>query len=201
LRSSGLIGARLRRLPVPRQQVVEPLCGMVGDAGEHVGEPRPADSTSFNLQVTMTLYMAAACCPLRSEPANSHDFRPKAIPRIARSAALFDRQIRPSSRKRETHRPLLPVHQDIAPAALSPFRRQNPKEEPGALAVLAGIWAGGEEKSWSLPQPWRPYGIFTHSGNCGCLTSVPPRLPLPARKVPRTQAVPRNPFHYRSSIA
>src|SRR6266404_1673420 len=57
-------------------------------------------STSFILAVTMMLYMAAARCPPRSEPANNHDFRPKAMPRSALSAALFDRQIRPSSRKR-----------------------------------------------------------------------------------------------------
>ena len=30
-----------------------------------------------------------------------------------------------------------------SPAALSPFRRQNPREEPGALAAHAGICAGG----------------------------------------------------------
>src|SRR5205807_5803401 len=51
-------------------------------------------STSFILAVTMMLYMAAARCPPRSEPANNHDFRPKAMPRSALSAALFDRQIR-----------------------------------------------------------------------------------------------------------
>src|SRR6202166_470833 len=48
----------------------------------------------------MMLYMAAARCPPRSDPANSHDFLPRAIPRNARSAALFDKQMRPSSRKR-----------------------------------------------------------------------------------------------------
>jgi hypothetical protein len=37
------------------------------------------------------------------------------------------------------HQPLLPVHQDTTPAALSPFRRQNPREEPGALAAHAGL--------------------------------------------------------------
>src|ERR1700719_2335490 len=51
------------------------------------------------------------------------------------------------------HRPLLPVDQDTTPAALSPLRRQNPREEPGALAAHAGICAGGEEKSSSLPRP------------------------------------------------
>ena len=44
--------------------------------------------------------MAAARCPPRSEPQNSHDFLPKAIPLSARSAALFERQARPSSRNR-----------------------------------------------------------------------------------------------------
>src|SRR5438445_6061746 len=57
-------------------------------------------SMLFNLAVTIRLYIAAARCPPRSEPANNHDFRPRAMPRNARSAALFDRQIRPSSRKR-----------------------------------------------------------------------------------------------------
>src|SRR3979490_2527375 len=31
----------------------------------------------------------------------------------------------------------------------------DPREEPGALAAHAGICAGGEEKSSSLPRPWR----------------------------------------------
>src|ERR1700755_3013096 len=57
-------------------------------------------STSFIFAVTMRLYIAAARCPPRSEPAKSHDFLPRAIPRSARSAALFDRQMRPSPRKR-----------------------------------------------------------------------------------------------------
>jgi hypothetical protein len=30
----------------------------------------------------------------------------------------------------------------------------DPREEPGALAAHAGICAGGEEKSSSLPRPW-----------------------------------------------
>jgi hypothetical protein len=47
----------------------------------------------------------------------------------------------------------LSANKDITPAALPPFRRQNPREEPGALAALAGIWAGGEEQSSSLPRP------------------------------------------------
>jgi len=47
----------------------------------------------------------------------------------------------------QPRRSLLSADQDTTPAALSPFRRQNPREEPGALAALAGICAGGGEQS------------------------------------------------------
>jgi hypothetical protein len=50
-------------------------------------------------------------------------------------------------------RPLLPANQGATPAALSPLRRQNPREEPGALAAHAGICAAGEEQPSSLPRP------------------------------------------------
>src|SRR5580700_6398045 len=53
----------------------------------------------------------------------------------------------------QLNRPILPVDQDSTPTALSPLRRQNPREEPGALAAHAGICAGGEERSSSLPRP------------------------------------------------
>ena len=57
-------------------------------------------STSFILAVTIRLYITAARCPPRSEPQNSHERRPRAMPLSARSAALLLRQIRPSSRNR-----------------------------------------------------------------------------------------------------
>jgi hypothetical protein len=38
---------------------------------------------------------------------------------------------------------LVSANQDTASAALSPLRRQNPRQEPGALAALAGNCAGG----------------------------------------------------------
>src|SRR5262245_35101654 len=44
--------------------------------------------------------MAAARSAQHSEPANGHDFRPRANPRRARSAALLVNQIRPSLMKR-----------------------------------------------------------------------------------------------------
>jgi hypothetical protein len=45
--------------------------------------------------------MIAARSAPRSEPAKSHAFLPSARPRSALSAALFVKQMRPSSRKRE----------------------------------------------------------------------------------------------------
>jgi hypothetical protein len=53
----------------------------------------------------------------------------------------------------QPRRSLLSADQDTTPAALSPFRRQDPREESGALAALAGIRAGGGEQSLSLPRP------------------------------------------------
>ena len=50
-------------------------------------------SRPLSFAVAMRVYIAAARSPPRSEPANSHARRPRAIPRRARSAALFDRQI------------------------------------------------------------------------------------------------------------
>ena len=51
--------------------------------------------------------MAAARWPPRSEPQNSHDFLPRAMPRSDLSAALFDMQMRSSSRKQRERRPAL----------------------------------------------------------------------------------------------
>src|ERR1700692_1226906 len=57
-------------------------------------------------------------------------------------------------------RPFLSANQNYTPPALSPLRRQNPREEPGALAAHAGICAGGEEKSSSLPRPFDPRAML-----------------------------------------
>jgi hypothetical protein len=48
-------------------------------------------------------------------------------------------------------RALLSANQNDTPAALSPLRHQNPREEPGALAAHAGICTGGGWKRPSLP--------------------------------------------------
>ena len=50
-------------------------------------------STSSSLAVWMSAYMRAARSAPRSDPANSHDFLPRASPRSNRSAALMVRQI------------------------------------------------------------------------------------------------------------
>src|SRR5580704_18693082 len=74
-----------------------------------------------------------------------------ALARIAQAA-----QPKGTPQLEEVHpvrRPLLSANQNYTPVALSPLRRQNPREEPGALAAHAGICAGGEEKSSSLPRP------------------------------------------------
>src|SRR5882762_906900 len=42
-----------------------------------------------------------------------------------------------------------------------------PREEPGALAAHVGICAGGEEKSSSLPRPFRRV-VFCHATNFAC---------------------------------
>src|SRR5271165_1210536 len=64
------------------------------------------------------------------------------------------------------YRPVLSANQNPAPAAVTPLRRQDPREEPGALAAHAGICAGGEEQSSPLPrQP--PEGTTTISGHSG----------------------------------
>jgi hypothetical protein len=75
--------------PLPWQQFVDPRGGMFGDPGRHIAQPG-LRSTLFILAVTTKVYIAPAGCPPRSEPANSHDFLPRAIawsfcPCLARS--------------------------------------------------------------------------------------------------------------------
>src|SRR5262249_16187392 len=92
-------------------------------------------------------------------------------------------------------RPLLPANQGATPAALSPLRRQNPREEPGALAAHAGICAGGEEQSSSLPRPKLRTGLALNLARCN---PVPPDL-IGALSCDRNQPrvavnVPRQPL-------
>jgi hypothetical protein len=79
--------------------LIELLDVVIVDAREHVGEPP--------LQIVVepdrliNVYITAARSPPRSEPANSHDFRPSAM---THSAALLV-EADP------------PVHEDTSPAA------------------------------------------------------------------------------------
>ncbi len=83
--------------PFPRQQFLEPSCWMIGDPREDVGEPGlRIDVVHFGGD-DQAIHGGGAR-PTRSEPQNNHDLRPRAIPRSSRSAALFDRQTRPSVR-------------------------------------------------------------------------------------------------------
>ena len=75
------------------------LCG-VPAMRPRTSASQACGSILLSLAVPMSVYIAAARTPPRSEPQNSHDFLPRAIPRSALSAALFERQMRPSSRKR-----------------------------------------------------------------------------------------------------
>lgn len=63
-------------------------------------ESQACGSTSLSRAVWINVYMTAARSPPLSEPANSHDFLPRATLRSARPAALLVRQMLPSSRKR-----------------------------------------------------------------------------------------------------
>ena len=49
-----------------------------------------------------------------------------------------------------------------------PLQRQNPREEPSALAAHAGIWPGGEALASSLPGP----SPLRHPGNAHALTNA-----------------------------
>jgi hypothetical protein len=79
------------------KELMEAGSRTIGNVRQHVSE-QARGSTSFNFAVTVSEYTAAARS--RSDPANSHAFLPRAMPRNARSAALFVRQILPSSRNR-----------------------------------------------------------------------------------------------------
>ena len=69
------------------------------DCGNSAIRPRTSasqacGSISLSLAVPMRVYIAAVRPPPRSEPANNHDFRPRAKGLSALSAGLFVRQIR-----------------------------------------------------------------------------------------------------------
>jgi hypothetical protein len=58
---------------------------VLSDIGQHMRQTCLRIGV-IHLAVTIRLYITAARYPPRSEPANSHDLRPNAIPRSTRSA-------------------------------------------------------------------------------------------------------------------
>ena len=77
-----------------------------------VSASQACGSMPLSLAVPIMEYMKAARCPPRSDPAKSQDFRPKATPRRARSAALFVRLRIPAhpATHSDNIRPLIPGH-------------------------------------------------------------------------------------------
>lgn len=83
---------------VPRQQFGETLPRDFSAMRVRTSASQACGSMLSSFAVTISEYMNAACWLPRSEPANSHDFLPNAIPRRAFLAKLFVRQMRPSVR-------------------------------------------------------------------------------------------------------
>ena len=118
-------------LPVPWQQLIEPRGGMIGDATQHIGEPGlGVDAVEFGGGDQGET--AAARSPPRSEPANRQARRPRAIPRSARSAALYDTQTRPSSRKRVKAGQRLRIRRPRCPMASGVRCKPSPDQAPFA---------------------------------------------------------------------
>src|SRR5712671_3684312 len=80
---------------------------------ERMSASQACGSTPFILAVTMRLYMAAARCPPRSDPQNSHDFRPKGDT----SQASFRGVVR------EAYAPVLGEESEASPALEDVFDR------------------------------------------------------------------------------
>src|SRR3954447_17506327 len=103
-------------------------------------------STSFNLAVTIRLQSAAARCPPRSEPANSHDFLPRAIQRSGLPPWGWRGEIRASCGC--THGDPFPAGPRLGRGAIADGRMQTlpiVKDfdvfEHGRLRLLAGTEA------------------------------------------------------------
>src|SRR5260370_16040515 len=96
---AAITGCMIRLLvsvpPVPRKQYSEPMDWMRSDPRQDVGEPGlwihvvhfGRDDQAVHHRSTVAAAIGAT-------------EQPRLMPRTARSAALFDRQMRPSSRKR-----------------------------------------------------------------------------------------------------
>jgi len=90
-------------------------------------------------------------CRPTERPQRGLVLRPGSRPVAADASAPQPTVIYELGEDAPSRRPILPADQDPTSDALSPLRRQNPREEPGALAAHAGICAGGAGQPASLP--------------------------------------------------
>ena len=104
-----------------RRAVRQELSAPLASASQACG------STSFNLAVKIKLYITAARWPPRSEPANNHDFLPRAIPRSAR----------------------LPWRESCRARALPAARAASfPDRRPGSPCLSIGGWLSLLNRLW-----------------------------------------------------
>ena len=94
-------------------------------------------------------------CRPTERPQRDLVLRPGSRPVAADASAPQPTVIYELGEDAPSRRSILPADQDPTSDALSPLRRQNPREEPGALAAHAGICAGGAGRPASLPRPSR----------------------------------------------
>ena len=93
---------------------------------ERTSASQACGSTPFILAVTMRLYMAAARCPPRSDPQNSHDFLPRAMPLQPSFGGIVG----------EAHAPVFKEQGEARPALENVIDRLGqvvPAREPGEL--------------------------------------------------------------------
>jgi hypothetical protein len=78
----------LLRRPVPRRQRGKVFDFVIVDAGEHISKPGLRIDAVQARGLNQRIHDCCSLAP-RSEPQNSHDLRPSAMPRNSRSAALL----------------------------------------------------------------------------------------------------------------
>lgn len=122
-------------------------------------------------------YIAAARSPPRSDPANSQAFRPRAIPRSARSAALLLKQIRHHvsgfTRRRPVRGPLpehLPRERVVVP---------SPTACPCCGGRLAKLGESITETLEVVPRQWKVIQTVREKWSCrSCETISQPPAPF-----------------------
>src|SRR6266852_5090595 len=118
---------------------------------ERTSASQACGSIPFILAVTMRLYMAAARCPPRSDPQNSHDFLPRAMPRSPLSAALLERHARPSEQSKAG-----PSLQDV----IERFGQVVPTGEFGKLFPHVGVKILDQRPAQRLPNGQTLFGAL-----------------------------------------